>query len=305
MTFPPRRVSAVLLTALTSLAAAVLPLTVPASALTRANPRPDLCAPPAAPSATGPVRIALDWSTDPMPPGSRPTMTVHVTNTGDRPTADPTLVVVHLPSPNEVSGPPGIGFTFFGTGGSYTVPAGLAPGAEATTVLTLSVHGEDAPNSVMHCDVTSFTGNDHDTVLYDVVTGDPVVKLSVLMPQTVEASPGQTVSFLVSEHNAGPSIAYDDNPTVMTLTAPGHTRWTGDAPYRCTVDGAGRMMTCSEPGSPLTWRDNFRYPTLTVDSSVRPGTVLAGGMSTISNHWDCGGDHPTPFTVTVVAPATP
>ncbi|MFC1435099.1 hypothetical protein ACEZDB_31095 [Streptacidiphilus sp. N1-3] len=297
MTTLLRRTAAVLL------ASTALLLPARAQAASPA-PDPDQCVPPAGASATGPVRIALDWSAAPVAPGSTPSLGIRVTNTGDVPTAASTLVVVHLPAPNSISAPAGTDLTLFGTGGSYTVPAGLAPGATSGTVLTLDVHAEDPPNTTQHCDVTSFTGDDHATVPYDVVTGDPVVALGISTYGPVSAAPGATVNFGVVEHNAGPSNAYRGT-TAITMTAPEHTRWTAPLPYGCTADPARSRLSCDYQGSPLVWRDEAQWPNLTLDPGVEPGTVLGGGELTIANPWDCGGVHRTPFGVTVTPPAQP
>ncbi|MHA6763469.1 hypothetical protein [Streptacidiphilus sp. PAMC 29251] len=295
MTTRARRTAAVLLAA----SALLLPARAQAAP---SDADPDQCVPPAGASATGPVRVALDWSAAAVAPGSTPALGIRVTNTGATPTTDPTLVVVHLPAPNSISAEPGTDLTLFGTGGSYTVPAGLAPGATAGTVLTLDVHAEDPPNTTQHCDVTSFTGNDHATVPYDVVTGDPVVSLGIRTYQPVAAAPGATVNFGVVEHNAGPSNAYQGT-TAITMTAPRHTHWSAPLPYGCTADPASLRLSCGYQGSPLVWRDEAQWPNLTLDPQVEPGTVLDGGELTIANPWDCAGVHHTPFSVTVTPPA--
>jgi hypothetical protein len=286
-------------------AAAGLPLGAPAAraaapAIPRASDTGTCAGPAKQPYASGPVRVALDWSPAPQPPGVDRTMTVHVTNTGDTPTTASTEVVLQLPPPNAVSGPDAEGFRFFGTGGEYTVPAGLAAHTTISTVLQLTIKPEVDADTVIHCDVSSYTGDDHTTVPYDLATGDPVVQLSVLLPQQpITAAPGATVQFQAFEHNAGPSIAYDASPTVLTLTAPAHTRWADPLPYGCDADAARAKLTCSSAGSPLTWRDTFIYPSLTVDPDAAPGAVLTGGSARITNHWDCNGGWQGAFTVTV------
>ncbi|MEZ0089425.1 hypothetical protein [Streptacidiphilus sp. EB129] len=280
-------------------------LSTPASAAAPTTaPNPDHCVPPPGDSATGPVRVALEWPGTPVTPGARPTLGVRVTNTGATATTDPTLVVVHLPAPNSISADPGTGLTLFGTGGQYTVPAGLPAGATAATTLTLDVHPEDPPNATEHCDVSSFTGPDHATVRYDLVTGDPEVTLSILLDEPVSAAPGATVTFGVSAHNAGPSNAYSGT-TAISMTAPARTHWAAPAPYGCTADAAQTVLSCTTAGSPLTWRDDYIRPSLTVDRDAVPGTLLAGGLLGVTNPWDCHGPQYTPFTVTVTPTPNP
>lgn len=266
---------------------------------------PGVCVPPSGTPADGPVRVSLVWSNRPVTPGTAPTLGVTVTNTGTVPTADPTLVVVHLPTPDSLTAPPGADLSLFGTGGSYRIPAGLPAGAGVTTTLTLDIHAEAPPNATQHCDVTSFTGGRHSTVGYDLVTGDPVVHLTVGTYGPLSAAPGSTLDFGVVEHNAGPSNAHTGE-TLVTMTAPWHTHWVAPLPYRCRADAASVTLSCSYPGAPLVWRDEAQWPNLALDPDVEPGTVLSDGELAIANPWDCAGEtHRTPFSVTATTPTRP
>jgi hypothetical protein len=249
----------------------------------------DSCVPPVWTGNGETVAVALDWPDETITPGTRHLLGVRVTNTGDRPTEQAVRVVVHAAGPNRIEGDGLPGFQYFGTGASYEVPAGLDPGASDSRRLPIVFLAHIDPNTVSHCDVSAFHGDDRATVAYDVVTGDPEVDLSAEVPD-VSARPGETVEVPVTVRNAGPSNEYT-GPTVFTLTAPAHTTWAEPYPYYggpCVPDAERTVLTCGGEGvgAPVVWRQAYLYPKLTVAADAESGTTLDCGLVAVANRYD-------------------
>jgi hypothetical protein len=276
-----------------ALTAAALP--VAAQGRTAAAPRhaspldsPSHCAAPARVGDGSRIALALDWPHRPLAPGTAQALGIHITNVSSTPTPNRTLVVVHGFVPNRYTAGRGLALADFATGVSFTVPAGIGPGRTVSHTVTVKLGPSIPPNATEHCDVSAFSGGDQATTPYDVVTGAPVVHLSATV-RPVRARPGRTVDLDAVLANAGPSNEYT-GPAVFTFQAPEHTRWASPSAARCTPDAPGRILTCSYPGSPLTWRDDVEQFPLDIDRSASPGTRLHGGAVTATDPFD-----PQPF----------
>jgi hypothetical protein len=183
---------------------------------------------------------------------------------------------------------------------SWTVPAGLEPGAFVRTQLRLRLAATVAPHSVEHCDVTAYSGDDQATARYDVVTGDPEVDLRATPYGPLKARPGVVLDFGLLFHNAGPSNEYT-GPVTVTAVAPALTSWARPLPYRCTLTGRGQStLSCTYPGAPVVWRDEFESAHLAVSRSARPGMSLAGGLLTVEDPFQRSRPSVTGFRVNVV-----
>jgi hypothetical protein len=267
------------------------------SAAATRTPDPYHCAAPAHVGNGSGIALTLDWPRDPVPPGTPQALGIHLTNLASLPTPDPTLVVVHGFVPNTYTADPGVTLTGFGTGVSFSVPAGISPGATVSRTVTVKLGASIPPDATEHCDVSAFTGTDQATSAYDVVTGDPVVHpTAAVLP--AKGRPGGTVELQAVLGNAGPSNEYT-GPAVFTFTAPEHTRWASPPAYRCAPDATGRLLTCTYPGSPLTWRDELEQLPLTIDASARPGTAAHGGCVTATDPFAPQPFHGAEFSVDV------
>jgi hypothetical protein len=281
-----------------ALTAALLPAGTPATAVIRTA---DLshCTAPAHVGDGGGIGIALDWPSGPVPPGTTQALGIHVRNLAGVPTPKPTLVVVHSFVPNRFSAPPGLGLDDFGSGVSFTVPAGIPPHRTVSTSVVVELGPSIPPRTTEHCDVTAFSGSAQATAAYDVVTGNPVVHLKAsVLP--AKGRPGQTIRLQLVLGNTGPSNEYS-GPALYTVKAPAHTTWAAPSAYRCTPDAAATTVTCGFSSAPLTWREELVELPLTIGHGIRPGTVLSGGHVTATDPFGPRTFHGAHFGVEVTA----
>ncbi|MFD5465552.1 hypothetical protein ACFWIQ_22365 [Kitasatospora sp. NPDC127059] len=285
------------------------------SVLLLAWPAQAATAPLAAPPATARLSLEICPPQDPVVPGENGTLEVKVTNRGPATTTDDTLVVVHLPSPGVVqSADPAVTLTYFGTGSSYTVPAGLAPGATSVERLALHVAPITSPFTTVSGDVQVFYPGDPDqsghTTPYSFTTADTRAHFMVgassawqaghpvPQPGDLTGKPGATVNLPLWVYNAGPS--YSTHPIDVAITVPEHTTLTGTPPYNCTATGP-RTLACHYGVGPRFENAVFIDPAVVIDSSVVAGQVLPGGtLDVVAAQEDCPSpDWHTDYVVTV------
>ncbi|WBP86920.1 COG1361 family protein [Kitasatospora cathayae] len=273
----------------------------------------------AAPPATAKLSLEVRPPQDPVVPGETGILEVKVTNDGPATTTDDTLVVVHSPPPGVVrSADPPVTLTYFGTGSSYRIPAGLAPGASSAERLSLFVAPITDPFVTISGDVQVFYPGDPDqsgrTTPYSFTTADTaahfVVGASsawenghpVPQPGDLTGKPGATVNLPLWVYNAGPS--YSRHPIDVSITVPAQTTPTGTTPYGCTV-ASPRTLTCHYESGPRFHDAIFIDPAVVIDSSTVAGQVLPGGtLDVVAAQGDCPSpDWHTDFVVTVDGPA--
>ncbi|MFJ8626665.1 hypothetical protein ACIRD3_28050 [Kitasatospora sp. NPDC093550] len=247
--------------------------------------------PLAAPPAAARLSVELCPPQDPVVPGETGTLEVRVTNHGPAATGGATLVVVHFPSPGVVqSADPPVTLTYFGTGSSYQVPAGLAPGASSVERLALYVAPITSPFTTVSGDVQAFYPGDPDqsghTTPYRLTTADTRAHFMVgassaweaghpvPQPGDLTGKPGETVTLPLWVYNAGPS--YSTHPVDLAITTPEHTTLTGTVPYDCTATGP-RTLTCHLPSGPRYHDAVFVDPAVVIDPAAVAGQVLPGG----------------------------
>ncbi|MER6304433.1 hypothetical protein ABT247_33565 [Kitasatospora sp. NPDC001539] len=284
------------------------------SVLLTAWPAQAATAPLAAPPATAQLSVELCPPQDPVVPGEDGILEVKVTNRGPATTTDDTLVVVHFPSPGVVrSADPPVTLTYFGTGSSYQVPAGLAPGSTSVERLSLEVSPSTFSFVTVNGDVQVFYPGDPDrsgrTTPYSLTTADTEAHFMVgassaweaghpvPQPGDLTGKPGATVDLPLWVYNAGP--AYSRHPIDVRITVPEHTTLTGTVPYDCTATGP-RTLTCHFPEGPRYHDAVFIDPAVVIDPSAVAGQVLPGGTLDVSGQEDCPSpDWHTDFAVTV------
>ncbi|MFB7909397.1 hypothetical protein ACFC1T_23460 [Kitasatospora sp. NPDC056076] len=261
------------------------------SVLLVAWPAQAATAPLPAPPATARLSLEVCPPQDPVVPGGTGTLEVKVTNQGPAATTDDTLVVVHLPAPGVVrSADPAVTLTYFGTGSSYTIPAGLAPGAASVERLALYVAPITESFLTVDGDVQAFYPGDPDrsghTTAYRLTTADTRAHFMVgassawqaghpvPQPGDLTGRPGATIDLPLWVYNAGPS--YSRHPIDLAITVPEHTTLTGTPPYGCTATGP-RTLTCHYASGPRFQDAVFIDPAVVIDSSTVAGQVLPGG----------------------------
>ncbi len=271
--------------------------------------------PLAAPPATAQLSVELCPPPDPVVPGETGILEVRVTNRGPAATSEATLVVVHFPSPGVVqSAEPPVALTYFGTGSSYGIPAGLAPGATAVERLALYVAPITPPFVTISGDVQAFYPGDPDrsghTAPYGLTTADTRAHFMVgassawsgghpvPQPGDFTGKPGATVDLPLWVYDAGPS--YSTHPVDVAITTPEHTALTGAAPHGCTATGA-RTLTCHFPVGPRYHDAMFIDPAVVIDPATAAGQVLPGGtLDVVAAQEDCPSpDWHTVYAVTV------
>ncbi|MGA5819670.1 hypothetical protein ACPC54_17650 [Kitasatospora sp. NPDC094028] len=271
----------------------------------------------AAPPAEARISIELVCPPDPVVPGESGTLDVRIVNNGPSTTTDATLVVVHFPPPGVIrSADPPVALDYFGTGSSYTVPAGLPPGAAATEKLVLHVAPITLPFTTIDGDVQAFYPGDPDrsghTTPYSFTTADTKAHMMVgassawqaghpvPQPGDLTGKPGSTVNLPLWVYNAGPS--YSRHPIDVMITAPEHTALTGTIPYGCTAAGP-RTLTCRFQSGPRYQDAIFIEASVEIDPDTVAGQILPGGTLDVipSPEEDCGpvSDWHTGFVVTV------
>ncbi|MFE6054976.1 hypothetical protein ACFQ6N_29855 [Kitasatospora sp. NPDC056446] len=271
-------------------------------------------APLAAPPATAGLSVELCPPQDPVVPGETGAMEVRITNHGPAATSDPTQVVVHFPPPGVVrSADPPVTLTYFGTGSSYEIPAGLAPGATSVEKLALYVAPITSPFTTIGGDVQAFYAGDPDqsghTTPYSLTTADTRAHFMVgassawqaghpvPQPGDLTGEPGATVYLPLWVYNAGPS--YSTHPIDLRVTTPEHTTLTGTPPYGCTATGE-RTLTCHFAAGPRYHDAVFIDPAVVIDPAAVSGQVLTGGTLDVSGQEDWPSpDWHTDFVVTV------
>ncbi|MFF2076956.1 hypothetical protein ACFVXG_19605 [Kitasatospora sp. NPDC058162] len=261
------------------------------SVLLTAWPAQAATAPLAAPPATAALSLEVCPPQDPVVPGETGTLEVKVTNRGPATTTDDTLVVVHFSSPGVVqSADPAVALTYFGTGSSYKIPAGLAPGASSVERLALYVAPITESFLTVSGDVQAFYPGDPDqsghTTPYSLTTADTRAHFMVgassawqaghpvPQPGDLTGAPGATIDLPLWVYNAGPS--YSRHPVDLAITVPEHTTLTGTPPYNCNATGP-RTLTCRYPSGPRYHDAVFIDPAVVIDSSAVAGQVLPGG----------------------------
>ncbi|WP_147465092.1 hypothetical protein [Streptomyces sp. 1114.5] len=271
--------------------------------------------PLAAPPATAQLSVELCPPQGPVVPGETGILEVRVTNRGPETTSDATLVVVHIPSPGVVqSAEPPVTLTYFGTGSSYRIPAGLAPGASSVEKLALYVAPVTSPFTTISGDVQAFYPGDPDqsghTTPYSLTTADTRAHFMVgassawegghpvPQPGDLTGKPGATVSLPLWVYNAGPS--YSTHPVDIRITTPEHTTLTGAPPYDCTATGE-RTLSCHLPTGPRYHDAVYLDPAVVIDPATVAGQVLPGGtLDVVAASEDCPSpDWHTDFVVTV------
>ncbi|MGF1425724.1 hypothetical protein [Kitasatospora sp. LaBMicrA B282] len=293
---------------LRSAALAALPLVLVVSPARAAT------APPAAPPATAQLSIALQPPQAPVVPGESGTLEVRVTNQGPAATTDRTLVVVHLPPPGVVqSADPPTTLTYFATGSSYSVPAGLAPGASSVERLALHVAPITLPFTTISGDVQAYYAGDPDrsghTTPYEFSTADTRAHFMVgassawqaghpePRPGDLTGRPGATIDLPLWVYNAGPS--YSRHPIDVWITVPEHTTLTGTTPYGCTAFPP-RTLNCRYGNGPRYQDAVFIDPAVVIDPATAAGETLPGGTLNVSGQEDGPSpDAHTGFAVTV------
>ncbi|MEV7597507.1 hypothetical protein AB0O91_08975 [Kitasatospora sp. NPDC089797] len=260
------------------------------SVLLLAGPAQAAAAPLPAPPATAQLSLEIH-PPGPVVPGRSGALVVKVTNQGPSTTTDDTLVVVHLPAPGVVkSAQPAVDLTYFGTGSSYKIPAGLAPGASSVERLELYVAPITLPFQTINGDVQVYYAGDPDqsghTTPYSFTTADTRIHLTTgassaiqggqaePQPGDLTGKPGATVNLPLWVYNQGPS--YSRKPISVAITVPEHTTLTDKLPYDCTATGP-RTMTCSYGSGPRYEDAIFIDPAVVIDPSTVAGQVLPGG----------------------------
>ncbi|WP_369183126.1 hypothetical protein [Streptomyces sp. Y1] len=247
--------------------------------------------PQAAPPAE--ARISVELSPPgPVVPGESGTLEVRITNNGPSTTTDETLVVVHFPSPGVVqSADPPVTLTYFGTGSSYKIPAGLAPGAASVEKLALRVAPITSPFITIDGDVQAFYPGDPDqsghTTPYSFTTADTKAHFTVgassaitgdgrpdPQPGDLTGKPGATVHLPLWVFNTGPS--YSRQPIEVRITVPEGTALADPPPYRCTSTSP-RTLDCNYPSGPRYKDAIFIDPAVVIDPATTAGQVLPGG----------------------------
>ncbi|MFJ9697610.1 hypothetical protein [Kitasatospora sp. NPDC101183] len=286
------------------------------SVLLVAGPAQAGARPLAAPPAEAMVSVEICPPGDTVP-GETGTLEVRITNNGPSATSDATLVVVHFPPPGVVqSADPAVPLDYFGTGSSYSIPAGLAPGATSVEKLALYVAPITLPGTVINGDVQAFYPGDPDqsghTTPYSFTTADTKAHMMVgassawsaghpvPQPGDLTGHPGATINLPLWVYNAGPS--YSRHPIDVNITVPEMTTLTGTAPYNCTATGP-RTLTCHFGSGPRYHDAIFIDPAVVIDASTTAGQVLTGGTLDVipSPEEDSGpmSDWHTDFVVTV------
>ncbi|MER8101540.1 hypothetical protein [Kitasatospora sp. NPDC094016] len=290
------------------------------SAVLMAWPVQAVAAPRAERSATARLSVELCPPRGPVVPGESGILEVRVTNQGPAATTDPTLVVVHLPPPGVVkSADPPVELTYFGTGSSYAVPAGLAPGATSVERLSLYVAPITSPFTTISGDVQAFYPGDPDqsghTTPYSFTTADTQAHFMVgassawqaghpvPQPGDLTGAPGATIDLPLWVYNAGPS--YSTHPIDVRITVPEHTTLTSPTPSGCTATGP-RTLTCHYGVGPRYHDAIFIDPAVVIDPATTAGQVLPGGTLDVAGREDCPSpDWHTDFSVTVAAGGPP
>ncbi|MBV6699252.1 hypothetical protein [Kitasatospora aureofaciens] len=250
----------------------------------------------------------------PVVPGETGILEVHVTNHGPAATGDETMVVVHFPPPGVVrdANPP-VTLTYFGTGSSYKLPAGLAPGETSVERLSLYVAPITSPFTTISGDVQAFYPGDPDqsghTTPYSFTTADTRAHFMVgassaweaghpvLQPGDFKGAPGATIGLPLWVYNDGPS--YSTHPIDVLITTPEHTTLTGKTPYGCTATGP-RSLACHYATGPRYKDATFINPSVVIDPATVSGQVLPGGTLDVSGVEDCPSpDWHTDYAVTV------
>lgn len=237
--------------------------------------------PPPEPAGDGKsVVIAVDAPTAPVTPGAWYEIGVRVTNTGTEPTTQPIRVRLHEAWGYRAGDP-----------GFYEVPTGLAPGATHSRQVTVESYRGAPGNSVAHCDVSAFYGDDCATAVYEVGTGDPVNDLNLLL-QLRPGKPGETASLALVPRDGGPSLP-SPGP-IWVLTAPAHTTWADPSASpsynQCSIDDTRTKLTC--PGSAVGVK-------LNIAPDAAPGTELEGGFIAVNSPSDPDGFPGMAFTAPV------
>ncbi|MFJ7245273.1 hypothetical protein ACIQWA_11585 [Kitasatospora sp. NPDC098652] len=285
------------------------------SVLLVAGPAQAATAPLAAPPATAQLSLEVCPPQHPVVPGETGTLEVKVTNRGPSATTDDTLVVVHFPAPGVVqSADPAVTLTYFGTGSSYKIPAGLAPGAASVERLALYVAPVTDPFITISGDVQAYYPGDPDqsghTTAYSLTTADTKAHFMVgassawqaghpvPQPGDLTGAPGATINLPLWVYNAGPS--YSRHPIDLAITVPEHTTLTGTPPYGCTATGP-RTLSCHYPTGPRYHDAVFIDPAVVIDPSTVAGQVLPGGtLDVVAAVEDCPSpDWHTDYVVTV------
>lgn len=286
------------------------------SVLLVAGPAQAAARPLAAPEAEARISVEL-CPPGAVVPGDTGTLEVRITNNGPAATSDATLVVVHFPPPGVVSSAdPPVALTYFGTGSSYSIPAGLAPGASSVEKLALRVAPITEPFITISGDVQAFYPGDPDqsghTTPYSFTTADTKAHMMVgassawqaghpiPQPGDLTGKPGATISLPLWVYNAGPS--YSRHPIDVMITVPERTALTGTVPYGCTAAGP-RSLTCHFPSGPRYQDAIYIGPSVEIAPDAVAGQVLPGGTLDVipSAEEDCGpvSDWHTGFVVTV------
>ncbi|MFJ8472845.1 hypothetical protein [Kitasatospora sp. NPDC094011] len=270
---------------------------------------------PPPPPATAQLSLEIHPPQGPVVPGTAGTLEVKVTNQGPSATTDDTLVVVHLPAPAVVqSAVPPVALTYFGTGSSYKIPAGLAPGASSVERLALYVAPITLSYVTISGDVQVYYPGDPDqsghTTPYSFTTADTRIHLTtgassaiqgghpVPQPGDLTGHPGATVNLPLWVYNQGPS--YSRHPISVAITVPAHTTLTSTVPYGCTATGP-RTLTCDYGSGPRYQDAIFIDPAVVIDSSTVAGQVLPGGrLDVTASEEECETpDWHTAYVVTV------
>ncbi|MER7843929.1 hypothetical protein ABTZ03_08265 [Kitasatospora sp. NPDC096077] len=267
-----------------------------------AGPAQAATAPLAAPPATAQLSLEISPPQGPVVPGTNGTLKVKVTNQGPSTTTDDTLVVVHLPAPAVVqSADPAVALTYFGTGSSYKIPAGLAPGASSVERLALHVAPITLSYQTISGDVQVYYPGDPDqsghTTQYSFTTADTRATFMTgassawqaghpePQPGDLTGHPGATISLPLWVYNAGPS--YSRHPIEVAITVPERTTLTGTVPYGCKSTGP-RTLVCAYQSGPRFEDAIFINPSVVIDSSTVAGQVLPGGtLDVVAAVEDC------------------
>ncbi|MFI6157628.1 hypothetical protein ACIBCA_33650 [Kitasatospora sp. NPDC051170] len=286
------------------------------SAVLVAGPAQAAARPLAAPPAEAQISVEL-CPPDAVVPGESGTLEVKVTNNGPNATTDATLVVVHFPPPGVVkSADPPVALTYFGTGSSYSIPAGLAPGAASVEKLAMYVAPITLPGETISGDVKAFYPGDPDqsghTTPYSFTVADTKAHMMVgassawqaghpvPQPGDLTGKPGSTITLPLWVYNAGPS--YSRHPIDLLVTVPEHTALTGTPPFGCAATGP-RSLACHFGEGPRYQNAIYIGPSVEIDPDTVAGQVLPGGTFDVipSAEEDSGpmSDWHTDFVVTV------
>ncbi|WP_189915777.1 hypothetical protein [Kitasatospora xanthocidica] len=285
------------------------------SAVLVAWPAQAATTPLAAPPPAAALSVELCPPEGPVVPGETGTLEVRVTNNGPAATGDTTQVVVHFPAPGVVqSADPPVDLTYFGTGSSYLIPAGLAPGATSVERLALYVAPITYSGETISGDVQAFYAGDPDqsghTTPYSLVTGDTKAHFTVgassaivggkpvPQPGDLEGKPGATIELPLWVYNNGPS--YSRHPVDFLITVPERTTLTGTTPIGCTATGP-RTLACHFSEGPRYHNTIYVFPSVVIDPAAVAGQVLTGGTLDVSGQEDPNPspDHHADFAVTV------